>query len=173
MVEQKKSHEYVFWFSKSDKWTFNLDPIRKPYGKEMKKFLEGKGKGDRSQNSRPSTHSFDCEKVWSDNGGSDPGSVIEIGNTSSNDAFMKLCKTLEIQHPARYPEKLVEFFVLSGSNKGDIVLDPFSGSGTTAVSAHRNGRLWIGIDSNSKYCELSRQRMFLEFPEDYYIWGKK
>lgn len=163
----KKSHEYCFWFSKSDKWTFNLDPIRKPYSKDMQKFLEGKGKGDRSYNTRPSTHTFDCEKVWNDNGGSDPGSVIEIGNTSSNDSFIKMCKEKGIHHPARFPEKLVEFFILSGSNEGDIVLDPFSGSGTTAVSAHRNGRKWIGIDANDDYNKLAYDRMKLEFPTEF------
>jgi DNA modification methylase len=165
----KKSHEYCFWFCKGDNWTFNLDPIRKPYSKDMQKFLQGKGKGDRSFNTRPSTHSFNCEKVWPDNGGSDPGSVIEIGNTSSNDSFMKMCKQEGINHPARFPEKLVEFFVLSGSNKEDIILDPFSGSGTTAVSSHRNGRNWIGIDSNPDYCELAYKRMKQEFGEDFKI----
>lgn len=81
-----------------------MDPIRKPYSKDMQKYLQGKGKGDRNQNTRPSTHNFDCEKTWTDNGGSDPGTVIEIANTSSNDYFMKLCKEHGIGHPARFPE---------------------------------------------------------------------
>ena len=89
----KKSHEYCFWLAKGDSWEFNMDPIRKPYSKDMQKYLQGKGKGDRNQNTRPSTHNFDCEKTWTDNGGSDPGTVIEIANTSSNDYFMKLCRT--------------------------------------------------------------------------------
>lgn len=46
----KKSHEYCFWFSKSNEWTFNLDPIRKPYSKDMLRYLKGEGKGDRQQN---------------------------------------------------------------------------------------------------------------------------
>ncbi len=178
----KKSHEYCFWFSKGDTWTFNLDPIRKPYSQGMQKFLQGRGKGDRKYNSRPSTHSFDCKKVWPDNGGSDPGSVIkldyidyiddpgsviEIGNTSSNDSFIKMCKAKGIAHPARFPEKLVEFFILAGSNENDIVLDPFCGSGTTAVSAHRHKRRWIGIDANKDYCELAYDRMKLEFRDEY------
>ncbi len=162
----KKSHEYCFWFSKGSEWTFNLDPIRKPYSKDMQRYLKGEGKGDRAQNTRPSTHNFDCEKVWSNNGGSDPGSVIECGNTSSNDSFMKLCKERGISHPARFPEKLAEFFILSGSNPGDIVLDPFSGSGTTAVVASANGRRWVGIDMNEDYCELAEERMKLEVKEE-------
>lgn len=161
----KKSHEYCFWFSKNSEWTFNLDPIRRPYSKDMQRYLQGNGKGDRTQNTRPSTHNFDCEKVWTDNGGSDPGTVIELGNTSSNDLFAKLCKERRISHPARFPEKLAEFFILSGTEKGALVLDPFSGSGTTAVSAVRNGRRWIGIDSNGEYCDLAAARMKAEFEE--------
>lgn len=161
----KKSHEYCFWFSKSDKWHFDLDPIRKPYSKDMKKYLEGKGKGDRNQNIRPSTHNFNCEKVWANNGGSDPGTVIAIANTSSNDTFIKLCREKGIAHPARFPEKLAEFFILSGSEEGDVVLDPFSGSGTTAVVAIKNNRRWIGIDANPDYCELATARIKQELEE--------
>lgn len=158
----KKSHEYCFWFSKGPEWTFNLDPIRKPYGKDMQKFLQGKGKGDRTANIRPSTHNFNCEKVWADNGGSDPGTVIELGNTNSNDVFSKLCKERDITHPARFPEKLAEFFILAGTEEDALVLDPFSGSGTTAVSAAKNGRRWIGIDANSDFCDLATARMEIE-----------
>ena len=161
----KKSHEYCFWFSKSDEWTFNMDPIRTPYKKGMEKFLNGEGKGERTDNTRPSTHSFDCGKVWKNYGGADPGTVISISNTSSNDVFLRLCKEKGVVHPARFPEKLVEFFVLAGSNEGDIVLDPFSGSGTTAVVAAKNNRRWIGIDANASYCELAQERMNLELQQ--------
>ena len=161
----KKSHEYCFWFSKTADWHFDLDPIRKPYSKDMQKYLEGKGKGDRNQNIRPSTHNFNCEKVWTNKGGSDPGSVIEIANTSSNDTFIKLCRKKGIAHPARFPEKLAEFFILSGSDEGDVVLDPFSGSGTTAAVAMKNNRRWIGIDANADYCELATARITQEREE--------
>ena len=158
----KKSHEYCFWFSKGSDWTFELDPIRKPYSKGMQKYLQGKGKGDRHQNTRPSTHNFNCGKVWVDKGGSDPGSVIELGNTSSNDRFIKMCKEKGIAHPARFPEKLADFFILSGSNEGDIILDPFAGSGTAAASALKNNRRWIGIDISADYCSLATERIRLE-----------
>lgn len=52
---------------------------------------------------------------------------------SNNDQFMRICKESGISHPARYPQKLVEFFILTGSNEGDTVLDPFAGSGTALV----------------------------------------
>ena len=92
--------------------------------------------------------------------------MIECGNTSSNDSFMKLCKERGISHPARFPEKLVEFFVLSGTNAGDIVLDPFSGSGTVAVVAAANRRRWVGIDMNENFCELATERMRVELKEE-------
>ena len=68
----------------------------------------------------------------------------------------------EIGHPARFPEKLAEFFILSGSIEGDVVLDPFSGSGTTAAVAQRLNRVWIGIDANSAYCRLATLRLEYE-----------
>lgn len=161
----KKSHEYCFWFSKSNEWTFNMDPIRKPYSPDMAKYLEGKGKGGREQNQRPSTHTFNCKVKWTDHGGSDPGSVIEIANTSSNDEFTRMCKERGISHPARFPKQLAEFFILAGSNEGDLVLDPFSGSGTTCVVAKENKRRWIGIDANCDYCSIAQCRMDLECKE--------
>ena len=156
MGRTKKSHEYCFWFSKSEEWTFNMDPIRKPYSKDMQRFLDGKGQGDRSDNTRPSRHNFDLSHAWTNKGGSDPGSVIVLGNTSSNDRFQKLCKEKGIRHPARFPQKLAEFFILAGTDVGDVVLDPFAGSGTTAVVAEQYQRNWRCIDVNEDYCELAK-----------------
>lgn len=163
MGRTKKTHEYCFWFSKGDNWTFNMDPIRKPYSKDMQKFLDGKGKGAREDNTRPSRHSFDLSHAWVNHGGSDPGSVITLGNNASNDNFQKFCKEIGIKHPARYPQQLVEFFLLSGTNEGDTVLDPFAGSGTTAVVAQRLKRNWICMDINSEFCELARK--WIEYNE--------
>ncbi len=160
MGRTKKSHEYCFWFSKSENWTFNMDPIRKPYGKDMNKFLDGKGTGDRSDNTRPSRHNFKLDTKWENHGGSDPGSVIVLGNTSSNDMLQKICRREGITHPARFPSKLAEFFILSGTNTGDVVLDPFAGSGTTGVTSEKLGRNWMCIEINPDYCKLAR--MWLE-----------
>lgn len=156
MGRTKKSHEYCFWFSKSDQWTFNMDPIRKPYSKSMMDIIDGKvvERGDRENNSRPSRHNFDLSHPWNNKGGADPGSVITVSNTASNGFIQRLCKEMGIKHPARYPEKLAEFFILSGSNPGDIVLDPFAGSGTTGAVAHRYGRQYLCIDVNPDYKKL-------------------
>jgi site-specific DNA-methyltransferase (adenine-specific) len=63
------------------------------------------------------------------------------------------------EHPAMFPEALARDHILSWSNEGDIVLDPFSGSGTTAKMAKHNGRRWIGIEVNSEYCEIAEKRL--------------
>lgn len=59
------------------------------------------------------------------------------------------------KHPAIFPEKLAEDHILSWSNEGDVVLDPFMGSGTTCKMAKKNKRNYIGIDISKEYCELS------------------
>jgi len=154
----KKSHEYCFWFSKGESWTFNMDAIRTPYKKGMNRLLIGKGGGN-TDYQRPSGHHFCTSKKWSNLGGADPGTVLVISNSQSNDKFTRYCRECGRTHPARFPEKLVEFFVLAGTNEGDIVLDPFSGTGTSAVVAARYHRHWIGIDLNQGYCEMSYARM--------------
>jgi site-specific DNA-methyltransferase (adenine-specific) len=62
-------------------------------------------------------------------------------------------------HPAPFPESLARDHILSWSNEGDVVLDPFSGSGTTAKMAKHNGRRFIGIEVNPEYVEISRERL--------------
>jgi len=62
-------------------------------------------------------------------------------------------------HPAVFPEALARDHVLSWSNPGDVVLDPFSGSGTTAKMARETGRRFIGIEVNPEYVEISRKRL--------------
>lgn len=168
MGRTKKSHEYCFWFSKTEEWFFNMDPIRKPYSKDMERFLEGRGKGDRKDNTRPSRHNFKLDTQWENHGGSDPGSVITLANTSSNDRFHKLCKDAGISHPARFPQKLVEFFLLAGTKENDIILDPFAGSGTTAVVAKEHRRQYLCIEINPQFCDLAKQWLQIIDEEDSY-----
>lgn len=162
----KKSHEYCYWFSKGDSWTFNMDAIRTPYKKGMNRLFIGKGGGDTDYN-RPSGHHFCTSKKWEDHGGADPGTVLTISNSQSNDVFTRWCRECGRTHPARFPEKLVEFFILAGTHEGDIVLDPFSGSGTSAVVAARHHRHWIGIDTNAEYIDMSYVRLNMNQIHDH------
>lgn len=65
-------------------------------------------------------------------------------------------------HPSQKPLRLIERVVLSSSARGDLVLDPFLGSGTTAVVAARHGRRWLGIERDATYVQLARARLEAE-----------
>ena len=73
------------------------------------------------------------------------------GNTTSDKIAFK--------HPAIFPEKLSNDHIISWSNEGDVVYDPFMGSGTTAKMAILNNRNWIGSEMSSEYCEIIKERV--------------
>lgn len=64
----------------------------------------------------------------------------------------------KIGHPSQKPLALIHQLIASGSRKGDIVLDPFLGSGTTAEAAESLGRRWVGIESNAEYVRIAKER---------------
>jgi DNA modification methylase len=66
---------------------------------------------------------------------------------------------IAFEHPAIFPEKLVNDHIISWSNPSDIVFDPFGGSGTTAKMAKLTGRQYISVDISEEYCELARKRL--------------
>jgi len=79
-------------------------------------------------------------------------------------------KDRKYKHPAQKPIKLLERIILASSNEGDIVLDPFFGSGTTGVVAKKLGRNFIGIEQNPEYVKLARRRL-QEIPENLFVRG--
>ena len=62
-------------------------------------------------------------------------------------------------HPAQYPEELIERIILAGTNKSEVVLDPFMGSGTTAAVAKKLGRHYIGFETVPEYCDIANERL--------------
>ena len=69
------------------------------------------------------------------------------------------------EHPAMFPEALARDQIVSWSNRGDVVLDPFAGAGTTLKMAEETGRQWIGIDISADYCNVAMQRIKVAQPE--------
>lgn len=67
------------------------------------------------------------------------------------------------EHPAIFPDKLAQDHIISWSNKGDLVMDIFMGSGTTAVACEKLGRKWVGIEISKDYCRIAKQRISQEF----------
>ena len=62
-------------------------------------------------------------------------------------------------HPTQKPEKLLELVILASSNEGDVVLDPFFGTGTTGFVAEKMNRKWIGIEMNTDYVSMAEKRI--------------
>ena len=68
-----------------------------------------------------------------------------------------MCQALE--HPAMFPEQLAADHIYSWSNEGDLVYDPFMGSGTTAKMSHIQKRNWIGSEISKEYCDIANKRL--------------
>ena len=78
-------------------------------------------------------------------------------------------KMKDYGHPAMFPEELVERCLKLFSYKGDVVLDPFNGAGTTTYVAHKLGRKYIGIDMSQEYCKVAQERIDKFAPLDKYL----
>lgn len=74
-----------------------------------------------------------------------------LGNTTTDE--------IALGHPAVFPEQLAADHIHSWSNKGDLIYDPFMGSGTTAKMAHLQGRNWIGSEISQEYCDIANKRI--------------
>ena len=129
-------HETILWFTKGDDYTFNLDSVRVPVKYPDKKFHRGPRKGQISSNPL----------------GKNPGDVWDIPN-------VKALHVEKTQHPCQFPVALVERLVLSLTNPDDVVLDPFIGSGTSAIAALMHGRAIIGIDRSKEYLKIANERI--------------
>ena len=132
-------HEVVLWFTKSDDYTFNLDPIRVPQKYPGKRHFKGPRAGEFSGNPK----------------GKNPGDVWVIPNVKSNHVE-------KTTHPCQFPVELIERFVLSLTDPDDLVVDPFLGAGTTAVAATRHLRRCAGAEVVDEYVDLALARVRLE-----------
>ena len=95
--------------------------------------------------------------------------IIKIhGNSIKRDIIESPVETIKDNiHPAVYPEYVIQEFLKLLTKKDDVVLDPFMGSGTTAVVCKKMGRKFIGIEINPEYCENSMERLTTIAEETY------
>jgi site-specific DNA-methyltransferase (adenine-specific) len=126
-----RSHAHLFYFVKDPKaFTFNDRAIRIPSARQTTY-------ADKRANPKGKVP----DDVWS---------------------FSRLCGTFKERvgwHPCQMPERVLERIVRASSNEGDLVLDPFSGSGTTCTVAALLGRRWLGLDISEQYVQESRRRL--------------
>jgi len=150
-------HEYIFLFAKNKEYHYDIDAIREPhvtFSAESKMkggrnhFGQKGGTPEQGKNAGDSNlHDGRWDQAFHPKG-RNRRTVWKISLSKYRDA-----------HFAVFPEKLVETCILAGTGDKDVVLDPFSGSGTVAVVAQRLGRNYVGIDNNEKYCEMARGRL--------------
>ena len=129
-------YETINWFTKSDDYTFNLDPIRVPPKYPGKRYFKGPNAGKLSCNPK----------------GKNPGDVWVFPNVKNNHVE-------KTNHPCQFPVELVERLVLSMTNADEAVMDPYMGVGSTAVAALLHGRHAYGCDVVPEYVEISRHRI--------------
>lgn len=129
-------HESIMWFSKTDDYFFNLDPVRIPQKYPNKRYFKGSKKGELSCNPN----------------GKNPSDIWDIPNVKNN----HIEKT---EHPCQFPVGLIERLVLSMTRENDIVFDPFMGSGSSAVASLRNNRCCIGAEIEKKYIAIAEKRI--------------
>ena len=129
-------YETINWWTKTDDYIWNLDPIRVPSKYPNKRHFKGPNAGKLSGNPK----------------GKNPSDVWEFPNVKSNHPE----KTI---HPCQFPVELVERLVLSMTNPGDAVLDPYMGVGSSVIAALMHGRQGYGCDVVPEYVEVARARI--------------
>lgn len=130
-------NEKFLWFVKDPQaYTFNLDEIRDPDVKYPRQKKNGK---------------LRCNTI-----GKNPSDVWQIAKVTSG---TDRASPEREPHPAQFPLDLIDRIVRGFSNEGEVVLDPFMGSGSTAESCIRNGRKVIGFEIRPDYCEIAAKRL--------------
>jgi adenine-specific DNA-methyltransferase len=135
-------YETILWFTRSDDYTFDLDPIRVPSKYPNKKYFKGPNAGKLSCNPLGKNPG----DVW------DPGDVWPIPNVKSN----HIEKTV---HPCQFPVELIERLVLALTDEGERVFDPYMGVGSALVAALMHGRVGYGCDIVPEYVDIALQRI--------------
>jgi adenine-specific DNA-methyltransferase len=129
-------HETILWFTKTDHYRFDVDPIRIPAKYPGKKAFKGPKAGQLSGNPL----------------GKNPSDVWDIPNVKSNHVE-------KTPHPCQFPVELVERLVLSMTETGDVVLDPYLGVGSSAIAALMHGRIAYGCDTSQEYIDIAKWRI--------------
>ena len=144
-----KSHEYIFLLSKNKNYYYNNEAIKEP--------AKDWGTRDRSNG-----------KYHNPGTGLAPHSGLTKSYERKNKraVWSVTKKPYKGAHFATFPPELIEPCILAGSEPGDIVLDPFMGSGTTAMVAKQHGRYYMGCELHEDYGELIKNRVPEEQPSD-------
>ena len=155
-----RSHESILHFRKSKQFVFNTDDVRIPYGNHTLKYpVHPQAETSQYGNGKRSNETWEPHPD-----GAKPKDVIEIPTTCNG-------MNEKTPHPTQKPEELLRKIILASSNPGDLVLDPFAGSGTTAVCAEQLKRKWLGCDLSPEYLDWAIRRLecVAQKPVEYWV----
>jgi len=141
-------YETILWFSKTDKYIFNLDEVRIPSKYPGKRHFKGPKRGQLSGNPKGKNPSDVWEIIIRDW----EKELWEIPNVKSNHPE-------KTEHPCQYPVELVERCILALSDENSWVLDPYAGVGSSIIASIKNNRNVLGIEKEKKYVEITKQRI--------------
>ena len=163
-IRAKDAVNTVWWLAKTDFPKADITKVLIPYSERMKLLLQNSEKYY-SPKKRPSGHNISA-RFSEDKGGAIPPNLLQIPNTESNSQYLQCCKIVGVKpHPARFPQKLPEFFIRLLTDVGDTVLDIFAGSNTTGAAAESLGRRWIAFEVDQAYLAASAFRFFNKIDE--------
>lgn len=168
-VRVKDAVNCIWWLAKTPEPKANNLQVLNEYSEDMKRKLKYWGEMRSSSSghslSPPSGHAN--KGFYQDKGGAIPDNLIIDAHSISKSHYLSRCRELGIRpHPARYPEKVPDFFVRFLTAKGDLVLDPFAGSNTTGAVCEKLRRRWLAIEKEVRYLEASRFRFEPGQPEN-------
>jgi len=131
-----RNEKWLWYVKNSENYTFNLDAIRDPDVKYPHQKKNGK---------------LRCNTL-----GKNPSDVWQIAKVTSGTDRSSPERT---SHPAQFPTDLIDRIVLGFSNENEVIIDPFMGSGSTAISCIKHNRKVIGFEIRKDYCEMEVERI--------------
>jgi len=153
-----RNHEYLFMFAKRPKYYYDADAIAEPIAEASRKRYTAVVENNETFD--PDTHKHgDGVQAPMEVMTRAAAGIIERGIRNKRTVWSISPQNYSGAHFATYPEKLPATCILASSRIGDVVLDPFSGSGTTGVAAEHFGRKYVGVELNPAYATLSVDRI--------------
>ena len=153
-----RSHESLLWLTKSDEYKFRMDRIRIPYNSHTEAYPT-REQGDSSLFGSEAGYEWDPDVE-----GAKPRDVVDVPTVNN-------ASSERTEHPTQKPEELLRKLVRATTDRGDRVLDPFGGSGTTYAVAEQLGRNWVGTETDEAYLGIIADRLDdAEHREDPDYW---
>lgn len=176
-----KAHEYVFLLTKSPRYWYDADAIKEPAVNGDPNPPRGsvgvigqENLGRRKPDRRAGMGRFEYDGKYNGNTNGEQRAFVVIKEYRNKRSVWTIpTEPNKSAHFATFPTKLIEPMILAGCPAGGLVLDPFMGSGTTALVARRHGRNYIGSELNPEYVAIARERLRLPFEERHVVVESK